>query len=102
MSNHAEKLPALKIELKAAGVYLTQKLVHHILRLVNKLKTLFPQASSIAICLKKETQRPAPAKTVTICFGAPGPGMIASESGKRWEVVLKNLEIKLARQRQKE
>lgn len=102
MSNHAEKLPAIKIDLKTAGVFLNQYLVHKILMLIKKLKHLFPHASSIDISLKNETEQPNQPKMVTVRFGSPGPDIVASESGGRWDVVLKNLEKKLVRQLQKE
>jgi ribosome-associated translation inhibitor RaiA len=102
MSNQAENLPAIKIDLKAAGVFLNQYLVNKILMLIKKLKHLFPQANSIDICLKNETEQSTQPKIITVRFGKPGPEIIASESGGRWEVMLKNLEKKLVRQLQKE
>lgn len=102
MSNHAESLPALKINLKAAGVFLNQHLVRKILMLIKKLKNLLPQANSIDIRLKNKSKKPAHSKMVTVRFGIPGPDIVATASGGRWEVVLKNLEKKMIRQLQKE
>lgn len=104
MSNHsatrpAENLPATRIDLKAAGVYLNQYLVHNILMLIKKVKSLHPQAESIDVSLTAERAQPSYPKIMTVRFGIPASeDVVASESGKRWKVVLKNLEKKLVRQ----
>lgn len=101
MINHSESLQGIKIDIQTMGVDLNRYLQRKIRLMIKKLQNLLPQAGSIDVYLKQDTNGPTNLRNVTVRFGIPGPDVVASDSGLRWKIVLKNVEKKLLRQLEK-
>lgn len=101
MINPLDYQQGIKIDLQTVGVDLNQYLERKIRGMIKKLRHLFPQAGTIDIYLKHNSEQPSSPNNVTVRFGVPGPDLVASESGGRWKTVLKNVEKKLLRQLEK-
>ncbi|HWJ30346.1 MAG TPA: hypothetical protein VNS32_27680 [Flavisolibacter sp.] len=68
--------------------------------MVNKLKIILPGVNWIDIYLKHTNEIARP-RTVVVRFGKPGPDLVASDSGHRWKILLKNVEKRLIRKLEK-
>ena len=101
MINYSENAQGLKVDIQTIGVEMNQYLQRKIGLMTKKLKHLLPQAGTIDVYLKEDAGQPAAPRNVTVRFGVPGPDVVASDSGLRWKVVLKNVEKKLVRQLEK-
>ena len=101
MINHSERLQGIKVDIQTVGVDMNQYLLRKIGLMTKKLRNLLPQAGSIDVYLKQDAEQPASPRNVTVRFGVPGPDVVASDSGLRWKIVLKNVEKKLLRQLEK-
>lgn len=101
MINHSENGQGIKVDIQTIGVEMNHYLQRKIQLMTQKLKNLLPQADSIDVYLKHATDGPTPLRNVTVRFGVPGPDVVASDSGLRWKIVLKNVEKKLLRQLEK-
>lgn len=101
MSNHSEQLQGIKMDIQTVGVTLNDYLQRKIALMTKRLTHLLPQAGTIDVYLKHDTDGPTPLRNATVRFGVPGPDVVASDSGPRWKLVLKNVEKKLIRQLEK-
>lgn len=101
MINYSENGQGLKVDIQTIGVEMNHYLQRKVEAMTRKLKSLLPQAGTIDVYLKHDTDQPDRPRNVTVRFGVPGPDVVASDSGRRWKIVLKNVEKKLVRQLEK-
>ena len=89
-----------KLDIQAAGVNMNNYLHRKIRNMITKLKKHFPDINFVDVYLKTNEASAKPC-TVLVRFGIPGPDLVASDSGERWKIILKNVEKRLARQLKK-
>ena len=96
----AEQQNNIKIDIQTVGVKMNDYLERKIQNMIKRFRTLLPDINWVDIYLKT-TEETANPRTVVVRFGLPGPDIVASDSGDRWKMMLKNVEKRLTRQLEK-
>lgn len=82
------------------GVEMNAYLDRKIQNMIKKLKHLLPEVNFMDIYLKTNSETVNPC-TVVLRMGIPGTDIVASDSGSRWKIILKNIEKRVIRQLEK-
>lgn len=101
MKNNNEQNQEIKIDIQAQGIKMNPYLHRKIDMMANKIKQVHPRTGWVDIYLKDGNDNGNTVKNVTVRMGIPGPDLVATESGDRWKLILKNIEKKLIRQLEK-
>lgn len=89
-----------KMDIQTIGVEMNAYLDRKIQNLIMKLRHMLPEVNSIDVYLKTNEEALAP-RTVVLRMGIPGTDIVASDSGNRWKIILKNIEKRVIRQLEK-
>lgn len=98
---HSIQYEGIKLDVQTKGVEMNDYLRQKLHNTVKKLKSYLPESSSIDIYLKSVAEQAVNPRSLVIRFGIPGPDIVASDSGHRWKLMLKNVEKRLLRQLEK-
>ena len=98
--NYVETNEGIKLDVQSAGVEMNEYLQRKIKNMIKKLKKVLPEINWVDVYLKNTDESVRP-RRVVVRFGIPGPDIIASDTGHRWKILLKNVEKKLVRQLEK-
>lgn len=90
----------LKLDIQTIGVNMNDYLDKKIQNMVKKLKQILPQVNRMDVHLKTNDEAVNP-RTVVLRMGIPGTDIVASDSGDRWKLILKNIEKRVIRQLEK-
>lgn len=101
MKNHKEQAEEIKVAIQTPGIKMNSYLERKIEMMTRKIKLVHPKTEWVDIYLKDENDQRNSMKNVTVRMGIPGPDLVATESGNRWKLIIKNIEKKLIRQLEK-
>ncbi|RYZ62260.1 MAG: hypothetical protein EOO14_02810 [Chitinophagaceae bacterium] len=90
----------LKLDIQTKGVEMNTYLDRKIQNMIKKLKQLLPDVAWMDIYLRTNSESVNP-RTVVLRMGIPGTDIVASDSGDRWKIILKNIEKRVIRQLEK-
>jgi len=88
----------IRMDVQTVGIEMNDFLQQQITRMVRKLRGLLPEVNWIDIYIKNSVGQSVAPRQVSVRFGIPGPDIVASDRGKSWKSLLKNVERKLIRQ----
>lgn len=97
--NSTEK-NSIKLDIQPMGVKMNAYLERKIQRLISEAKKVLPEIQWVDIYLKSGTET-SQSRQVVVRLGIPGPDVVASDTGKQWKQLLKNVERRIVRQLEK-
>ena len=90
----------IKLDIQPMGVKMNAYLERKIQRLIGEAKKILPEIQWADIYLKSGTETSQP-RQVVVRLGIPGTDVVASDSGKQWKLLIKNVERRIVRQLEK-
>lgn len=84
----------IKLDIQTDGVQMNDYLQGRVNNMIKRLRNKIPNISTLDIHLKAN-EDPARPRTVLVRFAVPGKELVATDTGERWKILLRNIEKRL-------
>jgi putative sigma-54 modulation protein len=99
--NYTENFDGIKMDVQAPHITISDHLHQSIRKMIVRLRRHFFELNLVDVYFKKKSEHSTANRTVSVRLGIPGNDAFASDSGRNWMALLRNVEEKLRRQLEK-
>ena len=99
--NYTENFEGIKMDIQATDISISDDLQRSMRKMIVRLRRHFSELNWVNFYFRKNSEYSTANRRVSVRLGIQGNDAFASDSGNNWKALLKNVEGKLLRQREK-